>query len=321
MTDWTDVAAWYDVLNPWGESDEFYLSLVNGADRVLDVGCGTGTLLSRARREGHTGRLAGLDPDPAALSLARAKVPGGIDWLLADAASITWRQEFDLATMTGHAFQCLVTDEDVRMSLAAIAAALVPGAQFAFETRNPADRAWERWHGAFFQARNPDGDQVTVSYEVLDVTGDVVTITETLAGQWWDKPRTEAAKLRFIDPDTLTAMLDQAGYAVMTQYGDWERGPVTGDSAELITVARVRLSARLGVTVRVGVPDRLGAIAGAGLEEDPVHVRLHGGLADEQVAGDLPVRPPGARRDQPLRGLATRARNSGSPPDVVISSR
>lgn len=128
----------------------------------------------------------------------------------------------------------------MRAALTTIAAALVPGGQFAFETRNPADRAWVSWHGASFHARNPDGETVTVSYEVLDVTGDVVTVTETLAGQWWDKPRTEMAKLRFIDPRTLTGLLDQAGYAVMHQYGDWDRGPLAATSSEVITVARVR---------------------------------------------------------------------------------
>lgn len=65
--------------------------------------------------------------------------------------------------------------------------------------------------------------------------------------------------LRFIDPDALAVMLDQEGYAVMNQYGDWDRGPVTGDSAEIITIAQVRLGLR--VSVRVGVPDRLRAIA------------------------------------------------------------
>ena len=38
-----DVAALYDRLNPWGPSDDFFLSYVLEAPSVLDVGCGTGT--------------------------------------------------------------------------------------------------------------------------------------------------------------------------------------------------------------------------------------------------------------------------------------
>jgi SAM-dependent methyltransferase len=95
MTDWTRPACWYDVLNPWGAGDEFYLGLVMGAGSVLDVGCGTRTLLRRAREAGHGGRLCGLDPDPAMLDQARAR--GDVEWVLADAASAGWDREFDLA--------------------------------------------------------------------------------------------------------------------------------------------------------------------------------------------------------------------------------
>src|SRR5690606_25694322 len=56
-----DVALLYDVLNPWGPGDAFYFDLVMDAPTVLDVGCGTGAILKRARAEGHTGRLVGLD--------------------------------------------------------------------------------------------------------------------------------------------------------------------------------------------------------------------------------------------------------------------
>jgi len=73
MTKWENPAAWYDVLNPWGPSDDFYLGMVMAADRVLDVGCGTGRLLHRARDLGHAGRLCGLDPDPAMLHQARVR--------------------------------------------------------------------------------------------------------------------------------------------------------------------------------------------------------------------------------------------------------
>lgn len=73
-----DVAALYDVVNQWGVSDEFYLSLVMSARTVLDVGCGTGTMLGRARESGHQGRLTGIDPDVHALTIARRKA--GIEW-------------------------------------------------------------------------------------------------------------------------------------------------------------------------------------------------------------------------------------------------
>ncbi|MFD0203303.1 MULTISPECIES: hypothetical protein [Saccharothrix] len=57
-----DLAAYYDLINGFGDDDRFYLALVMAADAVLDVGCGTGTLLKAARAGGHTGRLVGLDP-------------------------------------------------------------------------------------------------------------------------------------------------------------------------------------------------------------------------------------------------------------------
>ena len=69
-----DAAALYDHLNPWGPSDDLYLSYVMAARSVLDVGCGTGMLLHRARELGHSGRLCGVDPDGAALARARRRV-------------------------------------------------------------------------------------------------------------------------------------------------------------------------------------------------------------------------------------------------------
>ena len=41
--------------------------------RVLDVGCGTGSLAVRIRREHPTVEVLGLDPDPKALAIARRK--------------------------------------------------------------------------------------------------------------------------------------------------------------------------------------------------------------------------------------------------------
>ncbi|MDQ3443863.1 MAG: class I SAM-dependent methyltransferase [Chloroflexota bacterium] len=82
-----EAAALYNLLNPWGASDDVYLSLVMGSPTVLDGGCGTGTMLHRARSAGHTGRLVGIDPDRAAL--ARARQRNDIEWNEGTAASMT----------------------------------------------------------------------------------------------------------------------------------------------------------------------------------------------------------------------------------------
>jgi hypothetical protein len=34
--------------------------------------------------------------------------------------------------------------------------------------------------------------------------------------------------------------LDDAGFAVEEQFGDWQRGPLTGTSEEIVTIARRR---------------------------------------------------------------------------------
>ena len=237
MTDWRETAAWYDVLNPWGPSDDFYLDLVMSANRVLDVGCGTGRLLHQARDRGHPGRLCGLDPDPAMLD--RARVRSDIEWVLADAAAAAWDREFDLTIMASHAFQVFISDDQVHSSLRAIRAALTDGGRFAFETRHPQARAWEGWNTSSERA-NPDGDPVQVSYQVHEVVDDVVRLSETLSGRWWERPQAEHGSLRFLAPDRLAAFLHDAGFVIEEQFGDWDRGPLTGASEEIITIARRR---------------------------------------------------------------------------------
>jgi ubiquinone/menaquinone biosynthesis C-methylase UbiE len=232
-----DAAALYDVLNPWGPSDDFYLSYVMDAASVIDVGCGTGGLLHRARESGHTGRLHGIDPDVAALDRARRRTD--IEWVEASAADLTTDHEFELAVMASNVFQVFVTDVDLSTSLDKVRAALVKGGRFAFGTRNPRLRAWESWNPSnAFDVVDHAGRELRMMYHVESVVGDVVTLTESIATRDGELLRVDRASLRFLDVEGIDTFLEATGFEVEARYGDWSRGPLTDTSEDIIVVAR-----------------------------------------------------------------------------------
>lgn len=236
----TTLAELYDLMAPWGEPDDaFYFDLVMAADSVLDIGCGTGLLLREAREAGHTGRLVGLDPAEAMLDVAR-RDRTDVEWVHGDLSTASWDREFDLIVMTGHAFQVFVTDDVLRSSLAAIRSALTDDGCFAFETRNPAARAWEGWTpDRVIEIITPGDGVVHFSRDVdLPVDGDIVRFTATFTSPAWDEPMLSRSTLRFLDADSLSSFLSEAGLEIEEQYGDWDGNPLTATSPEIITIAR-----------------------------------------------------------------------------------
>lgn len=203
---------------------------------MLDVGCGTGAMLHHARDAGHRGELAGIDPHPA--YLARARRRDGIEWVLGEAAAMPWEQEFELAVMASHAFQCLVGDGEIRAGLAGVRAALREGGRFAFETRHPQARAWRDWTPAHAtEVVDAAGRLLRVAHAVESVVDDVVTFTETVTDAAGAAVHRDRQVLRFLGPDVLNTLLRQAGFGIEQQYGDWHGGPLDRESEVIVTVA------------------------------------------------------------------------------------
>jgi SAM-dependent methyltransferase len=114
-----------------------------GARRVLDAGCGTGSLALLLARTGRD--VIGADPAAASLEVAKSKDTGAaVTWLHTDAAALP-AAGADLAVMTGNVAQVFLTDVDWAQALQGIAAALRPRGYLVFETRRPARRAWQEW--------------------------------------------------------------------------------------------------------------------------------------------------------------------------------
>jgi SAM-dependent methyltransferase len=214
----------------------FYLPLVMSSQSVLDVGCGTGQLLRLARKAGHTGRLCGLDPAAATLTVARRRPD--IEWVEGYLGSVSWRREFDLVVMTGHAFQVFLKDDELRSSLATIRSALSDEGSFVFETRNPLVREWENWtRDAPAQEIVVNGTAVRITRETAVADGDLVSFANVYMSPGWDAPRVSRSTLRFLGRRSLSAFLSDAGLAIEEQFGDWGGEPLTDTSPEIITVA------------------------------------------------------------------------------------
>ena len=234
------LAALYDRFYPPEQRDDFafYLPLILAARSVLDVGCGTGALLRMAREAGHTGRLCGLDPAVGMLNQARQRAD--IEWVHGDLSSVRWEEEFDLILMTGHAFQEWTEDAEIRAALAAIRSALTDDGRFAFETRNPLDRAWERWSAQYSnETTDADGNLVTCAYSIVPPgTDGIVRSINVFTSPAWPHAETSYGALRFIDPAVLATFLADAGLTIAEQYGDWSGEPATDATPEIITIVR-----------------------------------------------------------------------------------
>jgi ubiquinone/menaquinone biosynthesis C-methylase UbiE len=234
----TRLTALYDALNPPGDDTALYLSLPGQPPQeILDMGCGTGLLACALAAQGH--RVTGADPAAAMLAVARTR-PGGdqVRWIETDATSLSGPTRFDLIIMTGHVFQLLLGDDDVRAALGTLGRHLAPGGRLAFETRNPGVREWQYWSPGETRQRVETADGAAdVHYDISSVTGPLVTY-ETCIRFPGGEQVTAADTLRFMDQAEVAGYLAEAGLTDVTWYGDWDRSPAGPASPEIIAVAR-----------------------------------------------------------------------------------
>lgn len=138
----------YDIENPRGADTDFYVRLAAelAAHSILDLGCGTGLLARELAGDGR--HVVGVDPSSAMLAVARRQLGADrVQWIEGDSGALG-TPAADLVVMTGNVAQIFLDDAEWTVTLRAIHAALRPGGHLAFESRNPDDRAWERWNRA-----------------------------------------------------------------------------------------------------------------------------------------------------------------------------
>jgi SAM-dependent methyltransferase len=232
------LTAVYDPLNPTISGLDFFRDLAGESPKtILEMGCGTGRLACDLAACGHL--VTGADPAAAMLDVARHR-PGGdkVRWVEADAAGLSVGTRYDLIIMTGHAFQVLLDDREVRAALGNFRRRLAPSGRLAFETRNPDVREWDSWipEETREQVEVPGLGRVEVHYDIAAEEGQLVTF-ETHFRFAADDIVVAPHTLRFMGQAELASFLADAGFTKVDWYGDWNRSTYTPMSPEIIAVA------------------------------------------------------------------------------------
>lgn len=200
-----------------------------GAKRIVDLGCGAGSLTGPGRT------VIGIDPAAAMVAYATAR-PGGaaVEWRLGTSERID-TNSVDLIIMSANVAMHILGD-DWTTTLADVARGLVPGGTLAFDSRNPAVRAWRTWNDKLNERRTALGRlRESTSTTEPDVDG-IVTMSchndFVDAGGVLDVEQ----RLQFRTSQQVTADLQQAGLTVHGIWRNWDRTPFTGDAKEQLMV-------------------------------------------------------------------------------------
>jgi SAM-dependent methyltransferase len=186
-----------------------------GARRVLDAGCGTGTLAILLAGTGRS--VVGADPAAASLDVARSKDgSSAVTWVHAGAATLPLANA-DLAVMTGNVAQVFLTDADWEEALRGIGAALRPLGYLVFESRRPERRAWEGWAaGSGPVIRDIPGiGRVEQRFEVTAANLPLVSFRYTYTFRRDGAVITSDSTLRFRGREELESSLSAQGYEVL----------------------------------------------------------------------------------------------------------
>ena len=193
-------------------------------ERILDIGCGDGTLTQQIVERGAT--VVGIDSSPQMIDAARAR---GLDVRLLNAEALPFNQEFD--AVFSNAALHWIRDHDALLD--GVARALRPGGRFVVELWVPELRSLPPGSRATVWAVEPG----YLGIDTYDVLHQQVVSHHVRFGEGTDA-RLGRSPHRYVWPAELDLMAQLAGLELESRHADWAGEQFTADSRSHVSVYR-----------------------------------------------------------------------------------
>ena len=248
--DWADI---YDAVYADLTHDiDFYVEQARACGGpVLELGCGTGRVSLAIAAAGID--ITGIDISPRMIAAAQAKAERrGLSerciFQSGDMADLQIADRFPLVIMPFRSFQSMLTVEEQRMALAGVREWLAPEGRLAFDTFNPDVRQLADENSASTPVHLQDvarsgGGTIVVwgqnGWDAVSQVNDVRLIIEEVSDEGVVERRLfRDFEQRYTFRYEMEHLLELCGFAIEEPAGDFEGGPVTEDSENLVWLAR-----------------------------------------------------------------------------------
>jgi SAM-dependent methyltransferase len=193
-------------------------------NRLLDVGCGTGKSFLPMLERGY--EVTGCDISPSMVERAREVCAGNAEVLVVDARDLPVLGRFDLVTALDDALNYMLSDEELAVTFAGVAANLRPGGMFVFDLTSlvsyrsffAVDMASEEGDSFFCWRGQADPETTSPG----SIVGSVIEVFTTDDGECWRRFTSRHVQ-RHHPPEVVERLLADAGFELLSR-----RGQMTG---------------------------------------------------------------------------------------------
>lgn len=207
---------------------------------LVDVACGPGEFALAMAQRGL--RVTGVDQSPEMLAMARRSAEGKgvpVTFLEQDMRRLELPAPVDAATCLYDSLNYLVTDDDFRQTLTAVAAALRPGGLFLFDM-NTIQGLATRWGNRVWLIQDNE-DAVEVDQSEFDYDTGIATLKVNAflrrERDLYERVR-EIHRERGYPVPTIDRELEAAGFEILGRWSNAEFAEITAQTGRVFYAAR-----------------------------------------------------------------------------------